>query len=105
VVYGAAREAIRNAARHGRGEEPGRSLRLSVSAAWQDGLEIRVEDDGIGVEPERDGAGGGQGLALHGTMIGVIGGTMAVEAAAGGGTRVTLSLPAGGTGQPSVLPA
>ena len=38
--------------------------------------------------------GGGQGLMLHGTLLTVIGGSLAVESAPGQGTRVTLRVPA-----------
>ena len=53
-----------------------------------------VEDDGVGLESGDPTGGSGQGLALHSTMIGVIGGTLAVEGDPKGGTRVTLALPA-----------
>jgi signal transduction histidine kinase len=93
VLFYAAREAVRNAARHGRGEsnEP---LNLRIEAAWENGLELTIEDDGVGVEragspPETSG----HGLALHSTMMAVVGGTLAVESAPGAYTRVTLKLP------------
>jgi signal transduction histidine kinase len=104
VLFYAAREAIRNAARHGRGEDESRPLRLRVSAAWRDpsagsgqgGLELIIEDDGVGVGqafslPEASG----QGLALHGTLMAVVGGTLAVESAPSAYTRVVLTLPRG----------
>jgi signal transduction histidine kinase len=60
-----------------------------------DGLAIVVEDDGAGVEAGAPPAGGsGQGLALHSTLMAVVGGTLAAEPTAGGGMRVTLRLPA-----------
>ena len=40
-----------------------------------------------------DGPGGGQGLILHGTLLTVLGGSLAVESAPGRGTRVTLRVP------------
>ena len=140
VLFGAAREAIRNAARHARGPEPdqpagtdrdaaanrdaaadrgavaGRDaadpdsagdstssdarrplhLRIAVSLDRAD-LTLLVEDDGIG--PGGSGTpgerpGGGQGLVLHGTLLTVIGGSLAVERAPGHGTRVMLRVPA-----------
>ena len=80
VGFGAAREAVRNAARHGRAGAAGRPLHLLVEVLWRDGLRLAVEDDGVGVAAARDVAGsGGQGLALHGTLLALVGGTLAVE--------------------------
>jgi signal transduction histidine kinase len=93
VLFYAAREAVRNAARHGRGDDS-TPLHLCISATQRQGLEITVEDDGVGLgagsgsEP-----GSGHGLALHSTMMAVVGGTLAVEGAPGAYTRVTLRLP------------
>jgi signal transduction histidine kinase len=112
VLFYAAREAIRNAARHGRDRDD-RPLHLTVGIASLDarpselddgassgqeqgGLKITVEDNGIGIESARGPSGGsGQGLALHSTMMAVIGGTLAVESVAGAYTRVSLALPSG----------
>jgi signal transduction histidine kinase len=113
VLFYAAREAIRNAARHGRGWDD-RPLHLTIRIAWParpsdsgegladvrepGGLKIVVEDDGVGMGPAPDRSGGsGQGLALHSTMMAVIGGTLAVESTAGAYTRVSLTLPSDGS--------
>jgi signal transduction histidine kinase len=53
VVFYAAREAVRNAARYGRNGEAARALHLSVKVAWRDGLEMAIEDDGVGFEATR----------------------------------------------------
>jgi signal transduction histidine kinase len=121
VVFYAAREAIRNAARYGR-DNPARPLHLRVAVVWRGGLEILVEDDGVGLPlgaeaepaptnghaangstalpaevPLTNGAAGGsgQGLALHSTMMAVVGGSLSTESVPGEYTRVVLSLPAG----------
>jgi signal transduction histidine kinase len=100
VLFYAAREAVRNAARHGRGAGPTRPLNLSLSlhAAGAHGLALTVEDNGPGVTAEpADGeraAGAGQGLALHGTLLAVVGGALALESKPGAFTRVRLTLPA-----------
>ena len=93
AVYYAAREAVANAARHGRAGEPERPLELSVRIAWQDGLQIVIEDTGVGYRASDETSGTGQGVALHSTMMAVIGGGWATESRAGGFTRVTLWLP------------
>jgi signal transduction histidine kinase len=94
VLFHAAREAIRNAARHGRSDIRHQPLHLQISALWRDGIEVRVEDDGQGI-PDAGASvdGNGQGLALHSTMMAVIGGTLAVDSRPGAFTRVVLALP------------
>jgi signal transduction histidine kinase len=95
VVFGAAREAIRNAAKHGRGAHLDRSLNLRVSIVCDDDLRVIIDDDGIGlgagVPPSH---GSGQGLSLHSTMMAIIGGSLTAERLPIGGTRVVLSLSA-----------
>ena len=98
VVFGAAREVIRNAARHARPDDRSRQLSLSIAVAQAaDDLLLRIEDDGIGLVDgagaERDGGGAGQGLILHGTLLTVLGGSLAVTGAPGRGTRVMLRVP------------
>jgi len=101
VLFYAAREALRNAARHARRGQAAAPLRvrLAVTLPRADGLELTIEDDGAGVD-SADGAGGvgspastsssGQGLALHATLLAVVGGTLTVESQPGAFTRVRL---------------
>jgi signal transduction histidine kinase len=98
VIFFAAREAMRNAARHARpagGAPP--SLRLGLERPPAGGLVLTLEDNGVGPgAAAADGpAGTGQGLALHSTLLAVVGGTLTVEREAGRFTRVRLVLPAG----------
>jgi two-component sensor histidine kinase len=94
VVLGAVREAVRNAALHGRGSRPERPLALAVEMCAGEEVVIRVQDDGVGLHSRQTGAGGsGNGLALHSTMLAVAGGTLAVESRPAGGTTVTISVP------------
>jgi signal transduction histidine kinase len=105
VLFYAAREAVRNAARHGRPGDTKQPLHLHIKAIWHDGgLEITIEDDGVGLGTvglgtaglrtvPRTEKSGGQGLALHSTLMAVVGGTLAAESAPYKGTRVTLTLP------------
>jgi signal transduction histidine kinase len=94
VVYYAAREALRNAARHARPAGDHRQLHLSISLDWCDGLELRIEDNGVGLAFSGPGSSGsGSGLALHSTMMAVINGSLALESAPGEYTRVVLRVP------------
>ena len=95
MLFYAAREALRNAARHGRGDDGNRPLRLAFGVAWRAGIEIAIEDDGVGLTGSQPDETSGQGLALHSTMMAVVGGTLAVESAPGAYTRVALTLPQG----------
>jgi signal transduction histidine kinase len=98
VAFYAAREAIRNAARYGRNGQAGRPLHLTVAVRSQNGLEVVIEDNGVGLpvnEPVNPNGGSGRGLALHSTMMAVVGGTLAVESLPETYTRVRLVLPLG----------
>lgn len=91
VLYYAAREAIRNAARYAR--DPARPLNLSVFIGAAPTLRITIEDDGTGISPDKPTRpGGGHGLALHSTMLAVIGGSLEMESRIGGGTVVRIRL-------------
>src|SRR5262249_31456693 len=95
VFFYAAREAIRNAARYGRNGDAARPLHLAVSVAWRDGLEMAIEDDGVGLGAVTIAAqGSGHGLGLHGTLMSVVGGTLTAESEPGAYTRISLALPA-----------
>lgn len=102
VLFYAVREAMRNAARHGRSDNPQRSLTLNLSIAQQNGLHIQVQDNGVGLPPVPDtqAAHGvahplhsGNGLAMHSTLLAIVGGELAVTSAADGGVCVTIWLP------------
>ena len=94
VCFYAAREVVRNAARYGRDGDPARVLHLAVSVGWQNGLELAIEDDGVGLGAATIAAqGSGQGLSLHSTLMAVVGGTLTTESKPGAYTRVSLALP------------
>ncbi|MBM2809612.1 MAG: Histidine kinase protein [Chloroflexi bacterium] len=94
VAFCAAREVIRNAAAHGRNGDMKRPLHLAIELNRKHGLQLAIEDDGVGLEATAtDARGSGQGLALHSTLMAVIGGGLTVESAANRFTRVTLILP------------
>jgi two-component sensor histidine kinase len=92
VLFYAAREAVRNAAKHGRAEAA-TLLHLKIAVCWREGLEMVIEDDGVGLVAGTGAGGSGQGLALHSTMLAVVGGALAIESAPGAYTRVILTLP------------
>jgi len=93
VVFYAAREAMRNAALHARPSSSTAPLHLLVSLDWPAGLRLSIEDNGVGLGSRPPSAGSGQGLALHSTLMAVIGGSLALESSPGEYTRVVLSLP------------
>ncbi|RMG97007.1 MAG: hypothetical protein D6706_09190 [Chloroflexi bacterium] len=95
VVYYAAREVVRNAARYGRGSGNDangtkRPFRLHISAHWQNGLILCIEDNGVGFRAQPINRGSGQGLALHSTLMAVVGGALTIDSHPGQWTRVTL---------------
>ena len=92
VLYYALREVIRNAAKHGRGAHEKRSLSLNIWAHYTDCLAIAVEDNGVGLANSSPTAGNGQGLALHSTMLAIIGGELQTDSVPGSSTRVTITL-------------
>jgi signal transduction histidine kinase len=93
VLYYAAREVIRNAARHGR-TDPAKSLALTVSIDWTNELLLLIEDNGVGLPAAGQANGtGGQGLALHSTMLAVVGGSLTIESAPDTYTRALITLP------------
>ncbi len=95
VAFYALREAIRNSARHGRGQQPQRPLHLMITVDCEETLILQVEDNGVGLTATSSPAknGSGQGLALHSTMLAVVGGTLNIDSVPEQFTRVTLSLP------------
>ncbi len=94
VIFYAVREVIRNSAKYGREAETEMLLNLDISFNYNLGLEITLEDNGSGIRETSSKGGSGQGLALHSTMMAVIGGTLSLESKPGLYTKVKISLPA-----------
>ena len=92
VLFLAAREAMRNAAHHGRGRDAVRPLTLRMAAEAGPGLTLSVADDGVGLEGAAHPPDAGHGLALHSTLMAIVGGTLDVDSSAAG-TSVRLHLP------------
>ncbi len=99
ALYYAAREAVRNAARHGRGNTPTRPLSLTVRASTapplggQPLLSIVIADDGVGMGATPTRSDGGHGMALHSTLLAIMGGTLSVSSTPRQSTAITISMP------------
>lgn len=94
TVYYAVREAVRNAAHHGRGQQNDRPLNLSVKFLEKNGLTLIIQDDGVGMQLGAPrGESTHQGLAIHSAMLALIGGTLVVESKPDQFTRLTIQFP------------
>jgi len=94
VLYYAARESLRNSAHHARSKFLSRPLVLHIKLSISEKLEMVIEDNGQGVSKIREAPySSGQGLALHSTMMTIIGGTLTLESSPVEFTRVILRLP------------
>ena len=93
-AFRAARELLINVLKHASAQDI--HLRLTAAGAH---VEISVEDDGVGFDPEAIGLGGpGQvafGLFAVRERARGLGGHLEIDAAAGRGSKLTLVLPAG----------
>jgi signal transduction histidine kinase len=97
VLYHATREAVRNAAHHGRQAESDQLLNLIICMTWQNGLTIKVEDNGLGFNLTTiNDSYDGHGLAIHSTLMAVIGGSLSVDSIPGKNTSVILQVPVQG---------
>ncbi len=95
AVYRIVGEALTNVVRHAGARRCGITLDLITNSNLQEGcvLEIRVVDDGCGLDPGRRA---GVGLASMLERAEELGGRCHVEKTPGGGTCVTAILPMGG---------
>jgi two-component sensor histidine kinase len=86
-------ELVQNSLEHGYPE--GRGGEITVAVATDAGhLSVRVLDDGVGLPERFDlAASSSLGLSIVRTLVGELGGTIQLEPAAEGGTRVELVLP------------
>ncbi len=99
LVFAAVQEALRNAARHARGLDEHRHLRLSFKALWNNvdhSLEVIVTDDGVGISAANSTTSGtGGGLLTHSALLAIAGGSLTIKSAPGEGVTVRILLPAG----------
>lgn len=98
LIFAAVQEALRNAARHARGADVHRNLRLTFRAAWNvadPGIEIIVADNGVGIDSaEATTTGTGGGLLTHSALLAIAGGSLTVKSSSDEGVLVKIGLPA-----------
>ncbi|HEV2579533.1 MAG TPA: ATP-binding protein, partial [Ktedonobacteraceae bacterium] len=98
LVFAAVQEALRNAARHARGADEHRLLRLLFKASWnatENCLEVIVADDGVGAGSAKSTTSGtGGGLLTHSALLAIAGGSLTVKSSPGEGVMVRILLPA-----------
>ena len=98
LVFAAVQEALRNAARHARGSDVHRRLRLLLKASWNPddpSLEVIVADDGVGVASTSSSTTGtGGGLLTHSALLAIAGGSLTIKSAPDEGVTVRILLPA-----------
>ena len=99
VMVGAAREVIRNAALHAHGSRVDFPLRLDIELCVEASeLSLAIKDNGVGIDTVHVAAatgGSGSGLALHSTLLAMVGGHLTVESPESGGTLVTITVAKG----------
>lgn len=98
LIFAAVQESLRNAARHGRGIDIHRRLRVTLEASCgdpDDGLEVIVTDDGVGIlSASSSTTGTSGGLLTHSALLAIAGGSLSVKSVPNGGVTVRISLPA-----------
>ncbi|MBL8095938.1 MAG: hypothetical protein JNL73_17310 [Anaerolineales bacterium] len=109
TLYFAAREALRNAARHGRGGEANRALAVTVASAVTPlventprALQVHITDDGVGLAQSGATAGTQHGLTLHTTLMAVAGGALEIDSPSAAGTHIHLHIPLDGDAPPAL---
>jgi len=87
-LYRIAQEALNNIVKHSRAKNVLLELREC------DGhVELRVEDDGVGMPAGRTETGSGMGLHIMDYRARIIGGSLRIEARPGGGTVISCLVP------------
>ncbi len=94
ITFAAVQEALRNAARHGRGTDIHRRLCLKLSATLNPHLELLVADDGVGIlSASSSTTGTGGGLLTHSALLAIAGGSLTVKSTPDQGVTVRIMLP------------
>jgi signal transduction histidine kinase len=94
LIFAAVQEALRNAARHARGTDLHRRLRLTLKASLNPHLEVIVADDGVGLlSASSTTTGTGGGLLTHSALLAIAGGSLTVKSIPNEGVSVRILLP------------
>jgi signal transduction histidine kinase len=93
LIFAAVQEVLRNAARHARGTDIHRRLRLTLAASCDPHLEVTVTDDGVGIVSSSSTTGTSNGLLTHSALLAIAGGNLTVKGEAGKGVTVRIFLP------------
>jgi signal transduction histidine kinase len=98
LIFAAVQEALRNAARHARGNDIHRPLRLSLKASWNardSQFELTIADNGVGIASASSATTGtGGGLLTHSALLAIAGGSLTITSSPGDGVMVRIVLPA-----------
>lgn len=90
VIFFAAREAVRNAAKYAR-TSGGQPVDLTIRCLAEDRLTVEVEDNGQGFDQEKE-LKRGHGLDLHSLMMTIIGGSLQIQSDPGQFTRIRIEI-------------
>jgi two-component sensor histidine kinase len=104
IIFAAVQEALRNAARHARGPDVHRRLRLVLKASYshidqvdhgRPHIEVIVADDGIGIASTNAGetTGTGGGLLTHSALLAIAGGSLTIKSTPDHGVTVRILFP------------
>jgi two-component system NarL family sensor kinase len=95
AIYRVVQEALHNVGKHANAHN------VTVQISREGGLvQVSVADDGVGIQPRSNSRGHSFGLAGIKERIAALGGVSRVVSAKGKGTRIEISVPAGG---PAIL--
>jgi two-component system sensor histidine kinase UhpB len=86
TIYRCVQEGLTNAIRHAEAN----TIRVTLDEASAARIALAVEDDGRGIDPQKPAGFGLRGMQER---VRALGGECALEAAAGGGTRVRVAIP------------
>jgi signal transduction histidine kinase len=88
VIYRVTQEALTNIVRHAKAKHT--SVVVTTSA---EGIQLIVEDDGVGFDPNTVAASEHIGLSSMRERVELLGGVFAIESLAGKGTTLSAKLP------------
>ncbi len=95
LIFAAIQEALRNAARHARGSDIHRRLRLTLITTWKiSHFEVLIADNGVGITSDSNSTRGtGGGLLTHSALLAIAGGSLTIKSTPGEGVEVRIVLP------------